>query len=94
MKNKVILYYRRPSKIEPNAEQKNKNYTLFNSPLDTAMDNALRLALAGYAVQLTLNDKIIINWKENFIARNYKTTPEKQKIANAICCQTFGLDII
>ena len=72
MKNKVILYYKRPKRIEENAEQQKKDYTYYSSSFSTAMDGCMRLALDGYATRIEINNIVILDWAENFISENYK----------------------
>ena len=71
-KSKVVLYYKRPAKIEKDSEWQDKPYTWYTSPLSSAIDNALRLALDGYAVRVELDGIAVLEWSENFIAERYK----------------------
>ena len=72
MKNKVVLHYKRPKRIEENAEWQKKDYTYYSSSFSTAMDGCMRLALAGYATRIEINGVVVLDWAENFINENYK----------------------
>ena len=72
MKSKVILYYKRPAKIEKNAKWQDKPYTWYTSALSSAIDSALRLALDGYAVRIEVDGVTVLDWSENFIEALYR----------------------
>lgn len=59
----VILFYKRPARIEENAQWQMKAYM----SLSYAIDSALRVAYAGYAVRVLYEKTCVIDWAENFI---------------------------
>ena len=70
-KSKVELWYKRPARIDPDAELMVKNYEYYTSALSTAIDAALRLALDGYYVQVLIDGHVVFTWEENFIRDIY-----------------------
>lgn len=77
MKSIIRLEYQRP-KAKHNVDNvpdfydiQAKDYTYYTSPLSTAIDAALRLALDGYYVRVTCDNHTILCWHENYIKEYY-----------------------
>lgn len=66
--NIIKLYYKRPKKMEENAEWQEKTY----GQLSYALDGALRFALGGYAVWVECNGRTVLIWAEGEIEEIYK----------------------
>lgn len=54
--NIIKLYYKRPKKMEENAEWQEKTY----EQLSCAVDAAMRLALEGYVVKVKCNGSTVL----------------------------------
>lgn len=77
MISKIRLEYQRP-RYKKNVDNDPcfydlmcKDYTYYTSPLSTAIDAALRLALDGYYVRVTCDNHTIVCWHENYIREYY-----------------------
>lgn len=78
MKSIIRLEYQRPkNKVNRDNDPDFyaimcKDYTYYTSPLSTAIDAALRLALDGYYVRVTCDNHLILCWHENYLKEYYR----------------------